>query len=295
MIKTSYLLKSKDVDGNDIAGTGMSYFPGYAINVETGERLNIIFGENSWLTGENGRDMLFNPTSNYTTSLGDILWGGMHFVYIVGHNGDAAYNCPKYDGGQWIYDQLSAANNSTGKRYLTQDIMYAGIPMATAGEPWLSNEVKIRFRISKPYKTNYSTYGATSPSNTNYPMYTFSTDDIMTATDQTDVATSALDMINIVPNPYYGYSGYEENQLDNRVKITNLPEKCTVTIYTMNGVLIRKYMKDETKTSLDWDLKNYAGIPIASGIYLIHVNAPGIGEKVIKWFGTLRPIDLNSF
>jgi len=28
---------------------------------------------------------------------------------------------------------------------------------------------------------------------------------------------------------------------------------------------------------------------------MIHVNAPGIGEKVLKWFGVLRPIDLDSF
>ena len=35
---------------------GMSYFPGYAIDVETGERLNIIFAEDSWLTDENGAD-----------------------------------------------------------------------------------------------------------------------------------------------------------------------------------------------------------------------------------------------
>ena len=48
-------------------------------------------------------------------------------------------------------------------------------------------------------------------------------------------------------------------------------------------------------TSIDWDLKNQANIPIASGIYLIHITAPGIGERVIKWFGALRPVDLNAF
>jgi hypothetical protein len=45
----------------------------------------------------------------------------------------------------------------------------------------------------------------------------------------------------------------------------------------------------------DWDLKNDYGIPIASGVYIIHVDAPGIGEKVIKWFGAMRPIDLTNF
>jgi hypothetical protein len=25
------------------------------------------------------------------------------------------------------------------------------------------------------------------------------------------------------------------------------------------------------------------------------VNVPGVGEKVVKWFGVLRPIDLDTF
>ena len=37
-----------DKDGNEEASTGgMSWFPGYAYDVVTGERLNIFFGENS--------------------------------------------------------------------------------------------------------------------------------------------------------------------------------------------------------------------------------------------------------
>jgi hypothetical protein len=119
-----------------------------------------------------------------------------------------------------------------------------------------------------------------------------------------------LDLINIVPNPYYAYDDYERNQLDNRVKITNLPSRCTVTIFNVTGTLIRQYKVDKTgipeprsstiglntdsKTSIDWDLKNFAGIPIAGGVYLIHVKADNLGERTIKWFGVLRPVDLNS-
>jgi len=121
---------------------------------------------------------------------------------------------------------------------------------------------------------------------------------------------SDLDLINIVPNPYYAYDDYEKNQLDNRVRITNLPTQCTVTIFDISGTLIRQYSVDksgipeprastagintEAKTSIDWDLKNFAGIPIAGGVYLIHIDAPGIGERTLKWFGILRPVDLNS-
>jgi hypothetical protein len=282
-------------DANYIADSSMGWFPGYAINVETGERLNIMFGENSALESENGRDMKFNPTSNLVTNLGAILWGGEHFVYIVGHNGNDTSSCPKYDAGKWLYNHLYKSSG-VNKRNAFKDIMYAGIPIAVANQEWLSTDVKIRIRVSKPYAQNYSTYGSSKPQNNNYPMYQFSTYDIATKTNQLQAAKNALDLINIVPNPYYGFSDYETNQLDNRVRITNLPVKCTISIYTVNGVLVRQYSRDNSGTTdLDWDLKNTAGVPVAGGIYLIYINAPGIGEKVIKWFGTLRPIDLNSF
>jgi hypothetical protein len=42
-------------------------------------------------------------------------------------------------------------------------------------------------------------------------------------------------------------------------------------------------------------LKNDANVPISSGVYLIHVYADGIGERVIKWFGIMRPVDFDTF
>ena len=55
---------------------GMGWFPGYAIDTQTGERLNMAFGEDSWLSADNGRDMIWNPSSsvNYV--------GGQHWVYV---------------------------------------------------------------------------------------------------------------------------------------------------------------------------------------------------------------------
>ena len=118
-------------------------------------------------------------------------------------------------------------------------------------------------------------------------------------------------MINVVPNPYYAYSSYETSQLDNRIKITNLPARCTVTILTQNGTLIRKFKRDtginqtegtavnpksvNAETSIEWDLKNQSGIPVASGLYIIHIDAGALGSKTLKWFGILRPIDLDTF
>jgi hypothetical protein len=300
---------SKDRDGNTGTAeatnngsqlTGMSYFPGYAINVETGERLNMMFGEDSWLVGENGRDMLWNPTSRYLTSLGDVLFGGKHFLYVFGHNFDAPDQMPAYDEGQALYAAISSGNQVQIRKAYS-DAMWVSIPITSSqfviNKPSdIPTDATVRIRVQRPYKQFYAASTGASPAvNNNYPMYTFSTNDIATGTQVKEIAENALDMIRAVPNPYYAYSAYETDQLDNRIKITNLPENCTVTIYTSNGTMIRQFRKDDGLTFLEWDLKNYAGIPIAGGVYIIHVNAPGVGEKTIKWFGTLRPVDLNAF
>ena len=104
----------------------------------------------------------------------------------------------------------------------------------------------------------------------------------------------ALAMINVVPNPYYAFSEYERTRLDTKVKIVNLPEVCTVRIYTANGKLVRSFKKDSPQTYIDWDLTNHKAIPVAGGIYLIHVDVPNVGERVLKFFGGMCQADLQG-
>ncbi|MDG1146828.1 MAG: T9SS type A sorting domain-containing protein, partial [Crocinitomicaceae bacterium] len=105
---------------------------------------------------------------------------------------------------------------------------------------------------------------------------------------------SALDLINVVPNPYYAYSQYERNRLDTRVKITNLPERCTVNIYNTQGKLVKSFKKDSPSTFIDWLLVNNKNIPVTSGVYLIHVSAEGVGEVIVKSFVSMRQTDLQN-
>jgi hypothetical protein len=157
---------------------------------------------------------------------------------------------------------------------------------------FIPTETTIRIRVTKPYQV----FATDVNTNNGQPRYTFNTANLAALRNDITTAVRALDTINIVPNPYYAYSSYEVSQLDNRVKITNLPQKCTITIYTLDGIQVRKISRDDPSvTSYDWDLKNDAAIPIASGIYLIHIEAPGLGEKTLKWFGVMRPTDLNNY
>lgn len=366
---------SNPEDPNFISAFGMGWFPGYAINIETGERLNIAFGEDSWLGAENGRDMLWNPTSNiFEGPFDDVRMGGKHYIYVFRNNvvedtaavPNPADRMPSYDHGKWMFQQLKKVQKSgaiAGNEFkrVYRAAMWVGLPLLERGfellpvsDGLIPTDAIVTIRVSRPFE-NYGTgsfvsYGTPlttgkyyfvdkgpvihnsktyvrgqsfiakndsfsvvdaingdiidnlvtrtdeQTSNLGRPVYTFSTREYATDTAQGDVMKEALKLINVVPNPYYAYSEYETDKVDNRIKIINLPQKCNVSIYTTNGTLVRKFSKDDpTITSIDWDLKNNVRIPIASGVYIIHVEVPGVGERTLKWMGIMRPVDLDSF
>jgi hypothetical protein len=280
-------------------GTGMSWFPGYAINVETGERLNVMFGESSWLAGENGNDMMFNPTSELLTDMGEPLMGGKHFLYIFGSFQSTTSDLsPAYDEGEWARGKLNNTSNfNLAMRELYQSVMWVSIPLSVEGIQWLSSEVKVRIRVTRPYK-RYSGEGDTStvsqPVNNNYPVFEFNTFSLVATTHDHSTSESALQLINVVPNPYYAHGDYSGTMSEQIVKITNLPGECTVSIFNAGGSLVRQFRKNDEITYIEWDLKNEGGGQIAGGMYLIHVNAPGIGERTLKWFGSMRVTSIDG-
>ena len=383
---------SVDKDGNpDNSGTtGFGWFPGYAINVETGERLNIMFAENSQDELNNGNDMLFNPTSVYAFTkdytadtlvldeegnpiplnqgtfnairesfgieMGEPLNGGRHYVYVVGSSGNTAntyyhfpstrarnfndanrtvnlsgttyggtfvgsdgnyypfYDCGAYDEGKWLSEKFLQIANETNyngqarknkKMEIFNNVMWTSIPMPAQMQEnnWLSSTATIKLRVSRPYMRYSSRWyddPAQSPNasqNNGYPMYEFTTKNIAPEkVERVEDVENLLQEINIVPNPYYGYSTYEHGALENYVRFVNLPARCTISIYTVNGTLIRTLTHGSDATSfVEWDLKNHANIPIASGVYIVHVDAPGIGVRTLRFFCNMRPTDLNGF
>jgi hypothetical protein len=100
------------------------------------------------------------------------------------------------------------------------------------------------------------------------------------------VAKDKLGNIYVVPNPYVVFGEGEQPDPDatrrgeRRLEFRNLPKKCTVRIYTINGELIRQIEKDDLNSYATWNLLTYEGQSIAYGIYIFHVDAPGIGSKI---------------
>lgn len=282
--------------------TGYSWFPGYAINQETGERLNIYFGEDSYLKVHNGDDMIWNPTSTILEGTGGniaVVFGGKHYVYIENS---------RYDSCQTFINSLLHPSPFI-KETRFNKMAWVGVPLLNymtraklkpLSEGLIPNDVRISFKVSRPYaKYNTDINNNGTLRNNGFPLYYFSTKDIapIKLADNANADKDALlDRIHAVPNPYYGYAGYELNRYDTRVKIINLPARATVSVYSLDGTLVRRLEKDNQNLSfIDWDIRNAKGLPIASGMYLIHVNAEGIGEKVIRWFGAMRPIDITNY
>ncbi|CUS79320.1 hypothetical protein JGI20_00595 [Candidatus Kryptobacter tengchongensis] len=97
-----------------------------------------------------------------------------------------------------------------------------------------------------------------------------------------ETAKSDLEKVNAFPNPYFGASPLEKEITEAFITFTRLPNKCTIRIFTVAGDLIRTIQKDDDSPYARWDLRNEAGVPVASGIYIVHVDVPGVGSKILK-------------
>ena len=303
---------------------GMGWFPGYAIDVETGQRLNIFFGENSVYSADNpslsglnpnylgenprGGDMAFNPSNllaidTDVPSLFDFYGGGQHYVYVTNS---------EYDECEEIRRRLDPRFGASPLRKVRalRQVTWTGMLLPAEGTQMLSydeglipNDVTVKLRVDNPYQVAEGTGEFNG-----YPTYRINLNNVQ-ADELAGEAqiNESLQMIKAVPNPYLGFSDYETSQFTNTVKITNLPANATITIYSLDGRFIRQYKRNETGNpvignnraierqqitpALEWDLKNSKGIPISSGVYLIHIDAPGLGERIIKWFGVNRQFD----
>ena len=303
---------------NKFSSEGFGWFPGYAVDVETGERLAVFFGENSVYNGElfgesyqgepTGADMMFNPSSQLFLNTGTFpnifqyVTGGQHFIYVT----KLPYNDESLE---LLADKLTPGALGLIKLPAIREITWTGLIMTIPGQSLLSygeglipEDMAVKLRVDNPYQVEVGTGEFQG-----YPTYRFKIEGKQATAIEGEAVETALDQIRVVPNPYFGFSDYETSQFTNIVKITNLPAKCTVTIFSLDGKFIRQYNRDETPSiplgnnralqqnqitpDLEWDLRNSKGIPIASGVYLVHIQADGLGERTIKWFGVNRKFD----
>jgi hypothetical protein len=202
---------------------------------------------------DGAQDNKWEPTADST--------GGKEVLYIF--NSD--------------YNATPGAPYTTTNLFLQQaniDVMYVWAPRAkTAGATFRNGDQFIIY----PYTVTRSEIAPGSPL-----FYDVDTRAPIVGSTQIAVDNNGLADVKVVPNPYYGYNSLESSTSGRFVTFRNLPTEVTIKIYSLNGDLIKNLSKKDNNSTLRWNMSNINEIPIASGIYIALLDAPGIGTRSIK-------------
>ncbi len=225
-------------------------------------QINICFVEMDGIAGENNPEV-----SVPANGVWDMGWhelpadtgygekGGREYLFIMASDYDPSGT--RYDDDVWGPEQ---------------DVMYAIWPHSRNDLPFLHDQFNLQIFASK----------VNSPGVT----YTFQTDTAVVnpVVNDAELAKKEIEKINVFPNPYYGTHTGERDPLNKWVEFTHLPPTCKIRIFNLAGVLIRTLERQNIsdRTWEKWDLLNESKLPVASGIYIYHVEIPGIGEKIGK-------------
>lgn len=219
---------------------------------------------------ENNRRLKVAIVEDANAGSGNFLWdmgwdgsafrdrGGREYLFILNDTYDENYT-----------DYLNGTKDGTGRNAgaAPAPVLYAAGFGARGSHPYLEGAFDIQIIASHV--------------NTVSDRFTFKAPTLAAVSAQ--FLKEDLKTINVVPNPYYGYHSGELNIFARWIQFTSLPAKCTVRVFDLAGSLVRRLDKDDATTTLmQWDLKNSYQLPVASGIYVYHVEVPGVGEKIGK-------------
>ena len=181
--------------------------------------------------------------------------GGREYIFIHGTDYQA-------DG---LYYSDAAGRDGT-----FNDGMWSIWP-ASRGRPFLLAEFTMNILPSIKASVRVGTDG---------DIFTFST----TAATTGDVTATADDVenINVFPNPYYGLHELESSRYNKFVTLNHLPQTATIRVFNLGGQMVRVLNKNDDTQFIQWDLQNQNGFPVASGIYIIHIEMPDFGSKILK-------------
>lgn len=94
----------------------------------------------------------------------------------------------------------------------------------------------------------------------------------------------------VVPNPYVAAASFEPQRFnvsgrgDRRMEFRAIPQDGAIRIYTVHGDLVRTLRQDGSMNGyVAWDLRTKDNLDVAPGLYVYHVDAPGVGTYVGKF------------
>ncbi|TVQ42882.1 MAG: T9SS C-terminal target domain-containing protein [Saprospirales bacterium] len=246
---------------------GFGWFPGYAIDVATGQRLNLFFSEATIYSPDNpamegvhsdylvGNDRMWNPgleievdglpgSSRYFT-------GGHHFIYVTNQ---------EYDGCLQIHDILSGPLPMRIKipqvfRTVNWTVMPLASELLSYEEGLIPNDVRVQLRVTQPFSAVGSSHPNYAPFTHN--KYQFSIEGMAFDPDvNLPGYEGRLIPVSLIRNPGPTLIILKANSI--------IDEILTVEVYDRNGLL-------QFTTTLTDRLTEINTSSWPSGVYIVHV------------------------
>jgi hypothetical protein len=316
---------SIDQNGNSLndGTTGFSYFPGYAVDVETGKRLNIFFGESSLfidsLIDVNGTlinlksllndevtlggDMIFNPSSQLViedlvirdpittevVAFSDpraLVAGGQHYIYVTRQ---------AYDGCASLATRLrrssngaTASNINRGKvgaaiTWTSFPVLPSDAQLLPLSEGLIPNDVIIKLRVDNPY-------GESRVYNTERERDCETVGDHPVYEFGFDNFVSFVSSENSLERVFLSPNPTNLSQAEIGLKLYHLPLESSVSIIDLNGNLVKKFLPSEANVE-DWSGPgvtetsfNVGSNLLRQGLNFVHIVDHKTGNiKTLKW------------
>ncbi len=196
---------------------------------------------------------VIRASGTYTSGV-PIIMGGSGLRLLLTDTASSAEARPQAGDSILVYPGITASSGGTtvlglrqfwyGTRYATDD----GVVFSVARNNDSSSSL-----ITYADSFAFSTYGAQV---------------------RNDIASSELNEVKVVPNPYLVGSEYEREygilrrEPIRQLKFNHLPPHCTITIFTMAGDKIKVIYHDGTTGTESWDLRTDGNREIAAGMYI---------------------------
>jgi hypothetical protein len=228
------------------ANHGPSIFPGAAYDVDDPDnprRINLGFVESALV------DNFWDPIA--AEAVGGTTDGGREYLFIL--------------ASDYLEDPTTLYND--GNDFTSADALFVVTPSTRSASLDSQNEFSMFFYVMHPF-TAVENY------------FTFSTADLE-MTKSADIAKDRLETINVFPNPYFAHNVAESNFFTSFVTFNNLPEACTIRVFSLSGAQVTTIVHDNGTPFERWYLLNDEQLPVASGMYIIHIETE-FGDKILK-------------